>query len=382
MIIQAFAFMLMAAVLTTTSLQYLRYIRMRRLYSHEYAKRKLIKDVCRFLPLMPKNSSKRYHNTEVLLRDAGYRISIEGFYLIKTILFVIGFIFFVSVQTTNSFILYKSILSDINMGKSVLDQRAEVNSQKLGLEKDIFLYVDTAMPKGKITLRELKDINKLQMYEEYIEVLIRKKWTGLEEDTHVIAERMYKKLLFVRKLQSNYLIYFSALILAILLYFFPNILTWIRLKLIEDKRDWELLNYIYIFSIFGRLPPYNIKNVLLNMLAISDIYRQLMSGILNALKSGKGEDAFEATLNDIDNEELFELLEVMKLSVGTGLQDLVDNVDEMAASRLKWLDIKSIKRRKVKQVMAMVPVVLIMLLSMIYFSYSLSTLSNPMNFVK
>ncbi|HWQ29714.1 MAG TPA: hypothetical protein VN549_01890, partial [Negativicutes bacterium] len=124
---------------------------MRRLYGHEYAKRKLMKDACRFLPLMPENNSKRYHNTEALLREAGYRISIEGFYLTKTILFVIGFIFFVSVQTTNSFILYKSILSDINMGKSVLDQKAEANKHKLGLEKDIFLYIDSAVPKGKIT---------------------------------------------------------------------------------------------------------------------------------------------------------------------------------------------------------------------------------------
>lgn len=382
MVIQALALMLLAIALTAAFFQYLRYIRATRLYGRDYAKRRLMLEVCGFLPLMPKYGSRRYRNVAVLLRDAGFKLSIEGFYLTKTIIFVAGLIFFVSIQTTNSFILYENILDDLNLGKSMLDQQVEADSREIRLEKDIFLYVDAKMPKGRVSLRELKDKDKLQMYEEYIEVLISKKWTGLKEDSRAISERMYKKLLLIRKLQSDYLVYSSAVILAILLYFIPDILAWLKLKLIEDKRDWELLNYIYVFSIFGRLPPYNIKNVLANMLAIADIYRPFLTGILNTLKSGKGEKAFEAALGEVENEELFELLEVMKLSVGTGLQDLMDNVDEMAAGRLKWLDIKSIKRRKVKQVMAMVPVVLIMLLSMVYFSYSLSTLSNPMNFIK
>ena len=60
----------------------------------------------------------------------------------------------------------------------------------------------------------------------------------------------------------------------------------------------------------------------------------------------------------------------------------MDSVDEMAVNQLKWLEVKNLRRRKLKQVIAMVPVVLVMLLAMVYFSYSLSTLSNPMNFIK
>ncbi|MGE5677711.1 MAG: hypothetical protein ACM3ZR_06595, partial [Pseudomonadota bacterium] len=168
------------------------------MYGPDYSKRKLMQDVCRFLPFMPEHKSKRYLCIDTLLRDAGIKLSPEGFYLTKTVFFVTGLIFFVSIQTTNSFILYKSVLDDVNIGKSMLDKRGAAESEKLVLEREIFKYVDTTMPIGKITLKELKDRNKLQMYEEYIEVLIRKKWTGLEEDTHITAERMYKKLLLVR----------------------------------------------------------------------------------------------------------------------------------------------------------------------------------------
>ena len=133
---------------------------------------------------------------------------------------------------------------------------------------------------------------------------------------------------------------------------------------------------------FGRMQPFNIKNVLSNILVISDIYKPIVNEALNNINSGKGEEAFDNLLEKVENQELYELLESMRLSMNTGLLNIVDNIDEMAANQLKWLEIKSIKRRKSKQVIAMVPVVLVMLAAVVYFSYSLSTLSNPMNYLK
>lgn len=69
------------------------------------------------------------------------------------------------------------------------------------------------------------------------------------------AERMYKKLIKIRTIETDYLIYLTSFILAIILYFIPNIIGHLKLILIEDKRDWEILNYIYVFSMFGRMPP-------------------------------------------------------------------------------------------------------------------------------
>jgi len=115
---------------------------------------------------------------------------------------------------------------------------------------------------------------------------------------------------------------------------------------------------------------------------ISDIYKPIINEALNNLNSGKGEEAFDNLLGKVENQELYELLESMRLSISTGLLNIVDNIDEMAVNQLKWLEIKSLKRRKSKQVIAMVPVVLVMLAAVVYFSYSLSTLSNPMNYLK
>jgi len=316
-----------------------------------------------------------------LIINSGLRISVEEFYLAKTLLFVLGFVFFISVQTTNSFIIYDYVISDLNMGKTLIDDAAP-NDYTLQLEKEVFIHIDSSLPKGKAALKELKDVNNTPIYIEYIEAQIRGKWAELEEYSGEMAEKMYKKLIKIRMIETDYLTYLTSFILAIILYFIPNIIGHIKLILIEDKRDWEILNYIYVFSMFGRMQPFNIKNVLSNILVISDIYKPIVNEALNNINSGKGEEAFDSLLEKVENQELYELLESMRLSMSTGLLNIVDNIDEMAANQLKWLEIKSIKRRKSKQVIAMVPVVLVMLAAVVYFSYSLSTLSNPMNYLK
>ncbi len=330
---------------------------------------------------MPEYKSRRYRKTEGLIINSGLRISVEEFYLAKTLLFVLGFVFFISVQTTNSFIIYDYVISDLNMGKTLIDDAAP-NDYTLQLEKEVFIHIDSSLPKGKAALKELKDVNNTPIYIEYIEAQIRGKWAELEEYSGEMAEKMYKKLIKIRMIETDYLTYLTSFILAIILYFIPNIIGHIKLILIEDKRDWEILNYIYVFSMFGRMQPFNIKNVLSNILVISDIYKPIVNEALNNINSGKGEEAFDSLLEKVENQELYELLESMRLSMSTGLLNIVDNIDEMAANQLKWLEIKSIKRRKSKQVIAMVPVVLVMLAAVVYFSYSLSTLSNPMNYLK
>ncbi len=373
---------LLTAAITIAAFQYARYQRIKKLYRSDYARRSCLKSISRLLPFMPGHKSKSYRNTEALLIDSGFRISVEGFYLVKTILFILGFVFFISIETTNALIRYDNIISDPNLGRTLLDQAAPPAPYKLQLEKDIFRYVDTRMPRDKFPIKGLGNNQESAVYIKYIEAMIDDAWIGLGGDTAAIAERIYNKLLRVRLLETDYFAYSAALLAAVFLYLSPELIAFLKLKLIEDRRDWEILNYIYVFSIFGRLPPFNIRNVLSNLLVISDIYRPVITEAFNNIKSGKGEAAFDGLLKKVDSEELYELLEAMRLSMSTGLLGMVDNIDEMAANQLKWLDIKSIRRRKAKQVMAMLPVVLVMLLAMVYFSYSLSTLTNPMNFIK
>ena len=382
MIIQAAAVLLLTAAITITAFQFARYKKIKKLYRSEYARRSCMKSISRLLPFMPGCKSKRYRNTEALIIDSGFGISVEEFYLIKTILFILGLVFFISIETTNALVRYDTIISDMNLGRTLLEQPATPDPYTLQLERDIFRYTDASMPKDKFPISELGNKQKSEVYIKYIEALVSGISTSLEQDAAATAERMYNKLLRIRILETDYFTYSAALLAAILLYFSPELIALLKLKLIEDKRDWEILNYIYVFSIFGRLPPFNIRNVLSNLLVISDIYRPVISEAFNNIKSGKGEAAFDSLLKKVDKEELYELLEAMRLSISTGLLGIVDNIDEMAANQLKWLDIKSIKRRKAKQVIAMVPVVLVMLMAMVYFSYSLSTLTNPMNLIK
>ena len=381
-LIQAFGLALLIIAIIVFAHQYYRYQKIKRLYRADYAKSSYLKSISRLLPLMPGYKSKRYRNTEELIVDSGLRISVEGFYLVKTALFIIGFVFFISIQTTNTFMLHDGIINDLNIEKTLIDIAVKPNAEGLRLENEIFSYINSCLPREKVTLKELTNKKNSQMYIEYLEAQISSKWTDLEEDAGVTAKRMYKKMIRIRTIETDYTRYFTAIVAAIILYFMPNIIGHLKLMLIEDKRDWEILNYIYVFSIFGRMPPFNIKTVLSNILVISDIYRPIINEALNSIKSGKGEASFDSLMQRVENQELYELLEAMRLSMSTGLLNMVDNIDEMALNQLKWLEIKSIKRRKSKQVIAMVPVVLIMFMAMVYFSYSLSALSNPMNFIK
>ncbi|HYF75325.1 MAG TPA: hypothetical protein VD757_01950 [Candidatus Nitrosocosmicus sp.] len=382
MLVEVFVLALLASSLTVLVFQHSRYQRVKKLYRADYARASLLKSISRLLPFMPSYKSRRYKAAEALIIDSGFKLSVEGFYLIKTALFIAGLVFFTSIQTTNIFMLYDSVINDLTLKRNLMDVSDRGGTERLELEREIFKYVNDMLPKEKAPLKELESSNNIKMYTDYLELRIGNKWDRLEEDAGDIAERMYAKLLKIRAIETDYTVYFKSMAAAVSLFFMPNIIGSVKLKLIEDKRDWEILNYIYVFSIFGRLPPFNIKNVLINILVISDIYKPILSEALNGVKSGKGEAVFDGLLKRVENQELYELLEAMRLSMNTGLLDMMDNIDGMAANQLKWLEIKSIKRRKSKQVIAMVPVVLAMLMAVVYFSYSLSTLSNPMNFVK
>ncbi|HWR61029.1 MAG TPA: hypothetical protein VN580_05420 [Clostridia bacterium] len=382
LVVQIAAMVLAAALFSAAVYYCFRYRRLKRLYRADYARTSCIRSISRLLPLMPRYNSKRYRNAEALIIDSGLKVSVEGFYMAKTLLFILGFVFFISIETTNAFLLHDRIVGDMNMGMTLLEQSNKKADGSLWLEREMFRYFNASMTGAEYTLEKLENRKNYRIYLRHIEEEIRSRWSGLEESADITAQRLYKKLLKIRGLEKDYTVYLTAILASVFLYFIPDIAAALKLKLIEDKRDWEILNCIYVFSIFGRLPPFNIKSVLSNILLASDIYKPVMTEALNNVKSGKGEAAFDRLLQKVDNEELFELLEAMRLSMSTGLLDMADNIDEMAANQLKWLDIKSIKRRKAKQVMAMLPVVLIMLLAMVYFSYSLSTLSNPMSFIK
>ncbi|HQE67206.1 MAG TPA: hypothetical protein PLE05_10265, partial [Bacillota bacterium] len=138
-LVQAIAIALLITAASIFVHQYFRYRKIKRLYRADYARKSCLKNISRFLILMPEYKSRRYRKTEGLIINSGLRISVEEFYLAKTLLFVLGFVFFISVQTTNNFIIYDYVISDLNMGKTFIDDAAP-NDYTLQLEKEVFIH--------------------------------------------------------------------------------------------------------------------------------------------------------------------------------------------------------------------------------------------------
>lgn len=379
LIIRLVLALLIAIIIGVYLADYLRFRKLYRLYRKELVMRQRMAGLSRLNPFMPKPESKKYLNTQKLLASAGIYINVEYYFTIKLFICIIGTLFFIGIQLTNISFFIKDIVENPNYGKTAVDEYAEVSGKTRAYEKMVYGDVSRL-----VDVKKLKEntVDDKAMLIEYISNFITVEGFDKAESAKVLAERMYQKLLKVDAEKNNgaYIVY--ILLVLLVLYNLPDIIVRLKIKLIEDKKDWEMLNCTYVYSIFGRLPPYNIRTILSNMLIVVEVFRPLISELLEALRNGKGEKAFDEVLCRTENQDLFEMLETMKLSIVTGVLNTVDMIDEAADNQLKWLEIKGIKRRKAKQLFAMIPVVIVMLLAAVYFSYSLSVLSNPNNFIR
>ena len=91
------------------------------------------------------------------------------------------------------------------------------------------------------------------------------------------------------------------------------------------------------------------------------------------------EAAFDAALESVDRDELYELIETMKLARRTGLVNCVDDIEDAIDNTIKWIEIENITRRRTKMLYAMTAVAVVMALGSIYFAYGLTVISNPAN---
>jgi hypothetical protein len=135
-----------------------------------------------------------------------------------------------------------------------------------------------------------------------------------------------------------------------------------------------------IYSIFGKMPPYSVLNILEHMVAATEVYKPLLESLIEGLKKGgRQEEAFDAVLEAVDRDELYELIETMKLARNTGLINSLDDVDDSINNTIKWIEIENITRRRTKMLYAMSTVAVVMALGCIYFAYGLTVISNPAN---
>ncbi len=373
---------LLAALTVTALQQLLQYNRLRKLYRPDFIRSRFREKMWRLYPLMPKPEDLRYVRTAALLEQAGFCFSVESFYLAKVCLMSAACISLVNIQVTSVNLQCQAVIDDLNYNRTAIEAYRMPESQRTIMEQTLFRSAREAVKSGRPTFENLSSAEGRALYVEYISQMISVSGKDVREDTQEMAERLYEKLVKVSRIETQYHPYVQAFLVSVVMFFLPNMLAAIKIRLIEDKRDWEVLHCINVFSIFGRLPPYSLKAVLSAMLLVSELYSSRLGTLLNGVKSGKAEAVFEQEMQTVENQELYELLALLKLSANTGFQGIADAADEMAEDYQNWMEVKNLKRRKTKQLYAMVPVAAAMLLAAVYFSYSLTILTNPSNFIK
>lgn len=375
-IAQVLATLLMLAVIYMYISYAARNFKLKRLFKKDYIRVINRRTARKLYPFVPKPNSSKYIRTKRFLTTIGWSISVEGIYLCKWGMVAVSVFLMVTIQTTNTSIALKEIVHDVNYNHNIIETLKSETEQNIVLEKQLYYIVDENLEKSE----KIFDKQNKQVYIDYIESLISDKRLEIGEELRSAAQRMYYKVLETRTIRNEIIPYMYIILFAALIYNMPDILGQIKRKLIEDKKNWEILNCMIVFSTFGRMSPYSVLNILEHMVIATEVYKPLFEALIEGLKKGgRQEEAFDAALEAVDRDELYELIETMKLSKVTGLINSVDDVDESITNTIKWIEIENIKRRRTKMLYAMSAMAVVMGLGCIYFAYGLTVISNPAN---
>ncbi len=359
----AVAIILFIAVANT----YIKYRHYKRLYGRHY-KSLLYKEIYKkYKFMLPDEKSDKYKKLKKRLFDSGWNTSVYKFLAIKIFFFIFGLLFAVSVINTNKNSQINEITRDIYYGKMSNEHKIDKDKKLLKQEENIVLEMRKAVDASKINKENLK---------EYVDsvkkVIIKEQYTGYES-TEIVARRIIQKLVDIKEIEDNIDEYMLVLAICILLYFIPDIACVIRQYLIEDKKHWETVIAIFTYCIFAKIPPYKATVIVDNIIEVTDIYKMTFEKINYALRNGKGEETINEIIktNDLD-EELFELLETIKLTISTGVHKTAESMEMLAQNTIEWQKIKQNNRRN-KKYLILIPVLLIIfVLCFDYVMYGLT----------
>lgn len=375
-LLQALATLLLIVILSLYIAYAARNLMLKRLFSQEYIRVIHTKTVRRLYPFVPRHNSRKYKNTKRFLTSVGWKISVEGIYLCKWCMFALVFFMLITIQTTNRTIELREIVQDVNFNHNLVETLRADTQENIALEIELYDLIDKSIVKDD----ELFSKKNKQRYITFIEDTIVKQGIAIGDDLKNTAQRIYYKVVHTRLLRNEITPYVYILLISILIYHLPDILGQIKRKLIEDKKNWEILNCMIVFSIFGRMPPFSVLTILEHMVIATDVYKPMLEALIEGLKKGgKQEEAFDTVLEAVDRDELYELIETMKIARRTGLVNSVENVDDSIANAIKWIEIENISRRRIKMLYAMTAMAVVMGLGCIYFAYGLTVISNPAN---
>lgn len=315
--------------------------------------------------------SKERPETKRLLVNVGWRLSTEQFYMLKIFIALISLASAFAVVQTNRSIKIESIRKDINYKRNIADTG-------LLATKDLVAYEELLLEKSEIALSQYNlDLNDEKSL-EIIEATIKE--YASYEGYQIIAKRLLLKLQDIQSEKEDTMPLTMSLFFAYLMYTLPGLIGKIKIKLINNKKDWETLNCMATYNIIGRLPNCKIENLVSGMKEITTIYKDPLDNFGEALKK-RELNKCNKILETIDEEGMEELLEQLEVASEQGINVTLLTVEDIMQSKMEWLQITAIKRRKVKTSMAFIPISIILLLLFTYMMYGMTVISTS-NFIE
>lgn len=360
---------IIASLTLLTLNKYLYYLKLKKRYGVNTSK-KIFLDNLHIPGLIPEKGDEKYQKIQALLLNTGNKTSVQMFFVYRYLIVLIMAIGAMLVINTNTKLDIQLLQSDVNFNRSMADYPLTVTPEliqdELNLLKEVKSYLSTINVKPTDT--QAHDVIKAYLQNK----------GRLYDSPDILAKRLLQKLEKEEMIKFDYKNYFLIMILCYVVYNIPVYMLRIKLLLIDSKKDWEVLNCLTTYSIIGNLPPYRVDYLIDNLIDISTIYSSTFEEFKKALKSKDKQRETTELINSVVNPDIQEILEILVLASEIGVEQTLENIDDLLDLKVKSLEITALKRRQIKSAIVMIPVFIILLLLFNYLMFGMTTLSQNM----
>lgn len=311
----------------------------------------------KLLGIIPDKKNEKYKRFKKMLLAVDWNISVEMFYIIKLIIAFTILVVTLAITNTNVNLSMQRIENDLNYGRSVSDQQIEPTEELVRLEKELVLRV-----RGYLKSINLSPNSSLAL--DSVRAFIESENVNYDSSS-ILAKRILNKIRELDLIVDNPVFLLMANLIAFVGYILPNILLALKIGLIQNNKDWEILHCMTVYSTNGKLPPYRIDKLIENMQDVTKIYRTQFEIFKDALRRDDKEELDQIISSTLD-DDLLQIFETLVLASEIGLEKTVSNIDDLLDQKVKWLEVNAKKRRQFKFMLAFVPVAFVLLALYVY----------------
>ena len=226
--------------------QYLQYRRFKLLYKNTDTRTQYLKSaVHRLYPLVAKPGSQRYMKKQKLITEAGWNISVEKLYVFKYIAVLAVMLVAVGIKATNMQIEIKETISDLYYDKVAMDETTKATIQNVAKERELYEYFKKDISNNKEFYNKANE-KKMQVY--MAQKITAQGWQYDGEKPDVTAKRLYYKLLTINTVENSKGGYYLIILLLIAVYVMPEQAAKIKIKLLSERKMWEVVNLCSVFT--------------------------------------------------------------------------------------------------------------------------------------